>query len=988
MKRRIVSMIVCFALILMFAAVASACVKQGEKQHNHVYSEEWISDGTRHWHVCAVEGCTEISEKTQHDFEIQVIKEATCIQKGEEKHVCKTCGYEKTVVLPLGTHSFVEYDRVDPTCTESGKVYSKCKYCNEDLYEIYQQLGHDEIYVSGKEATCTESGWYGYWDCSRCDYSTFREIPATGHNWQYLDAKTPTCTQSGHNAYKVCQNCKATDYEELPALGHDFVTVGEKVATCSEFGNTEYEHCDRCGYDTPHDSFAPIGHLLEDHDCIRCAKSLYDSNLYGYDFFATMPQGDAMQKLYDQISVAAKKFDRDVTSDMEENAVLVTIDYASLGLDAMQAGSVWKTFKDDNPIYYWMSNQIMLIGNDMEIYIDNAYRLGETRSYCNALIDEAVMELASLVYAGATVFDTALCYHDNIALAIDYAYDENNQPEDSIWAHNIIGVLEKTGAVCEGYARTFQLLLNYSDVENLLVTGESQGVGHAWNLVKLDDGKWYWCDLTFDDSSSRCYGYKHDYFVQTDENFLKNHKYAVSTGEGVDFLYDLPERSDAEFVQEELAPGSEFESNGMKFKIVGYNEVTLLEYNDPETDVIIPSSVSFNGRELKIVSLGDDGVKGIFNYSTEVPVKSVYIPSTVRNIWDSALRKLSLENIYVSPENEVYTSVDGVLYTKNLCTLIKFPSESPITKLVVPDETYHIAQYAFEKCKNLSSITIGPNVIHIGVTNWGYGYPTEKYSFTNLISGDTGRLIDALAGEKEFLIDPANTKYVKDGPAVYNADKTILYYVYDWAKEIVIPSTLKEMENFGINNLFFNCYQLENIVMEKNNAYFAVDGGLLYNGNFSVLLVVPKKIKGNITVHDGIKSIGSYKFADCINITGVTLPQSVNKIGEYTFKGCSSLSVITLNEGLTNIGKNAFENCVALKEITLPSTVSSINKNAFDGCSSLERIDFVQPSGWTAVYNEYPFYETHPIEDEDLNDPVKAKDILTKEFVSYELVRN
>lgn len=871
MRRRIVSLFICFVLISVFAAVASACVKPGEREHAHVYSEEWVSDSNSHWHVCTVEGCKSILEKVDHDFEVQIIKEATCVQQGQEKHVCKTCGYEQTVQTAKTDHSYVEYESTEPTCTQ--------------------------------------------------------------------------------------------------------------------FGNTQYKRCELCGLETEHESFAPLGHLLEDHDCVRCEKSLYDSNLYGYGFFATMEKGDAMQSLYDKIAEAAIKFDRDTVTDVKENTVLVTIDYASLGLDSMQAMSVWKTFKDDNPIYYWMSNTVTLSDNGLEIYVDNEYRLGKTREYCNALIDEAVMELAGLVYAGATIYDIALCYHDNIALAIDYAYDSSNNPETAVWAHNIIGVLEKRGAVCEGYARTFQLLLNYSDVENIFVTGESQGVNHAWNMVKLEDGKWYWCDLTFDDSTVRGYGYSHNYYVQTDENFLKNHIYADSSREGIDFLYDLPERSDTAYVPEEITLGTQFDFDGMKFKIIGYNEVTLLEFNRPATQAIIPESVTFEGRNMKVTSVGEEHYF-IFDDEADVKTKSVVIPSTVRNIWDNALSSRYLENINVSSDNMFYASVDGVLYTKDLLTLIKFPSASQITTFTVPYETNYIAYRAFENCKNLSSFTLGANVNIIGVVNWGIGYPAKNNPVANVMSGETGNIIDSLAGEKQFSIHPENKRYVIDGPAVYNANKTVLYYVYDWVTEMVIPSTLKDIEEYGAYDMFYSCNKLEKFVMDKNTEYFAVDGGLLYNGDFTELYSVPKRINGHVIIHDGIDMIESFLFSHCEYITEITLPESVELISVQAFMDCSSLVRINLNEGLKNIDYNAFANCKSLKEITIPSTVSDIGKNVFYGCSSLEKIVFAKPSGWTATYNDYSGQDTRTFSEEELSNPVRAKDFMTGKYISYEWKRN
>ena len=52
-------------------------------------------------------------------------------------------------------------------------------------------------------------------------------------------------------------------------------------------------------------------------------------------------------------------------------------------------------------------------------------------------------------------------------------------------------------AVCAGYAKAFQLLLNALGIECTYVTSDT----HAWNLVRLE-GDYYHIDATWDDSSN------------------------------------------------------------------------------------------------------------------------------------------------------------------------------------------------------------------------------------------------------------------------------------------------------------------------------------------------------------------------------------------------------------------------------------------------------------------------------------------------------
>ena len=66
--------------------------------------------------------------------------------------------------------------------------------------------------------------------------------------------------------------------------------------------------------------------------------------------------------------------------------------------------------------------------------------------------------------------------------------------------------------VCDGYAKSFKILCNQFDIECVVIPGYVTGAGaHAWNYVKLEDGKWYLVDTTWDDSTTG--NIKYNYFL-------------------------------------------------------------------------------------------------------------------------------------------------------------------------------------------------------------------------------------------------------------------------------------------------------------------------------------------------------------------------------------------------------------------------------------------------------------------------------------------
>lgn len=89
-----------------------------------------------------------------------------------------------------------------------------------------------------------------------------------------------------------------------------------------------------------------------------------------------------------------------------------------------------------------------------------------------------------------------------------------------------LGILEALSedgrAVCAGYARALELLLNLAGVECYYVTGNTTTDPHAWNVVKID-GEYYNVDATWDDPPSEDNKIRYDYFNLSDTEISKDH---------------------------------------------------------------------------------------------------------------------------------------------------------------------------------------------------------------------------------------------------------------------------------------------------------------------------------------------------------------------------------------------------------------------------------------------------------------------------------
>ena len=142
---------------------------------------------------------------------------------------------------------------------------------------------------------------------------------------------------------------------------------------------------------------------------------------------------------------------------------------------------------------------------------------------------------------GYTRYEKVKSIHDTIAKQVSYDYEFTNGT-----AHEPTSVfLEPFLPVCEGYAEAFKMLCDREGIPCVIVVGKSGDGGHAWNYVKMEDGKWYAVDLTWDDQGSIYYDYflvgansTNRYFGNDTTTFSNKH---TATGDLFnDGLYILP----------------------------------------------------------------------------------------------------------------------------------------------------------------------------------------------------------------------------------------------------------------------------------------------------------------------------------------------------------------------------------------------------------------------------------------------------------------
>ena len=203
-----------------------------------------------------------------------------------------------------------------------------------------------------------------------------------------------------------------------------------------------------------------------------------------------------------------------------------------------------------------------------------------------------------------------------------------------------------------------------------------------------------------------------------------------------------------------------------------------------------------------IEKLFGPGYPGVAEFgATREIAETLVIPASVNEI---GRLFVPLKSIIVDDSNSEFRSVDGILFSKDMRTLIRYPERHNGCNYVVPDSVETIADYAFGNCRNLKKITIHKNIKCIG---------EKAFCYTKLKTLELPAQPITI-GELAVLVNV----YYKYGGKDKFAD-TIIQFRYG---ELLIP--LKLTDNWGVNKneLFLSDFVATADVGRKRSIFFDV----------------------------------------------------------------------------------------------------------------------------------------------------------------------
>jgi len=301
------------------------------------------------------------------------------------------------------------------------------------------------------------------------------------------------------------------------------------------------------------------------------------------------------------------------------------------------------------------------------------------------------------------------------------------------------------------------------------------------------------------------------------------------------------------------------------YKTYYYSSHTAYYESDYTGDVVIPATVTFNGKTFQVTEIGDHA------FYQRGSVTSVTIPSSVKAIgydafgYCTGLTRVNITDIAEWCNINCGSGDNPLRYAQHL-----FLDGEEITDLVIPEGVTSIKNETFSQCIGLTSVAIGNSVITIGNNAFA--------DCTGLTSVSIGNSVTEI------------------GQVAFEGCTSL--------ENVTLGNSVKTISSHA----FAGCTSLQSIYIPNAVTHI---GGAAFDGCTSMK---------SATIGNSVTSVSWCAFQGCQGLTSIDIPNSVTEIGLKAFYGCSGLTSVSIGNSVTTIGNEAFMKTPAIETVTCKAT--------------------------------------------------------------------
>lgn len=404
-----------------------------------------------------------------------------------------------------------------------------------------------------------------------------------------------------------------------------------------------------------------------------------------------------------------------------------------------------------------------------------------------------------------------------------------------------------------------------------------------------------------------------------------------------------------------VSVNSTLTSGNYQYKVLDDNTICISRYIGEEENVTIPAKI--NGLTVTTIGKNAFALTGL---------GCLHIPASITDIKPNAFKFSGFNKIEVDKNNLNYTSINGVLFSKDKTVLLAYPKENSATSYIIPDGVKIIESTAFMGTSNLNSIvipngvtTIKENAFYLCSNLKNISIPTsvksigrDAFDFSVCSKVNNGYYISNCLIGADNEINGNFT--IKDGTRLV-ADSAIKGN--ENLESITVPASVEIIGDCALN---FSSESLKNITVANENKYFSSENGVLFNKSKTELLCYPYgKNETTYTVPNTVTKLAKASFSNCklnklnlpnnlkyidesafqeISLKSLSIPESVEYIGKYTFF-LSGIETVNIPKRIATIEEGTFSCCINLKSVSIDNHIKHIGDYAFSACYNLSDIN-------------------------------------------------